>query len=77
VEEGPRLGGWATGLVGAVTEEALGSLDDAFVVATHDTPIPYSPPLEDAALPGPERIAGQIRERLGAGARDLSTLTGA
>jgi acetoin:2,6-dichlorophenolindophenol oxidoreductase subunit beta len=65
VEEGPRLGGWGSGLLGAVTEEALGDLDDAFVIATDDTPIPYSPPLEDAFLPGPERIASAVRDRFG------------
>jgi hypothetical protein len=29
------------------------------------TPIPYSPPLEDAFLPGSERIAAEIRRRAG------------
>ena len=66
VEEGPKLGGWATGLLGAVAERALDDLDDAAVVATDSTPIPYSPTLEDAYLPGPERIAAAVRERLGA-----------
>jgi acetoin:2,6-dichlorophenolindophenol oxidoreductase subunit beta len=65
VEEGPKLGGWATGLIGAVAETALDDLDDAAVVATDSTPIPYSPTLEDAYLPGPERIAAAVRERAG------------
>jgi acetoin:2,6-dichlorophenolindophenol oxidoreductase subunit beta len=69
VEEGPALGGWATGLVGAVAQEALEDLDDAWVLATPDTPVPYSPPLEDAFLPGAEAIAGSVRERLGLLAR--------
>jgi pyruvate/2-oxoglutarate/acetoin dehydrogenase E1 component len=64
LEEGPRLGGWAAGLVGAVGAEALHDLDDVWVIATDELPIPYSPPLEDAFLPGPERIAGEIRGRL-------------
>jgi pyruvate/2-oxoglutarate/acetoin dehydrogenase E1 component len=34
-------------------------------MATPDTPIPYSPPLEDAFLPGADRIAAEIRRRLG------------
>jgi len=34
VEEGPRTGGWSTGLLGAVTEDGLHDLDDAWVVAT-------------------------------------------
>jgi pyruvate/2-oxoglutarate/acetoin dehydrogenase E1 component len=62
VEEGPR-GGWAGELLAAVTEEALGDLDDAWRITTPDHPIPYSPPLEDAFMPGAEAIARAIRER--------------
>jgi len=64
VEEGPQTGGWAGEVLASVTEHALGYLDDAWRIATPDTPIPYSPPLEDAFLPGPERIAAEIRRRL-------------
>jgi pyruvate/2-oxoglutarate/acetoin dehydrogenase E1 component len=64
VEEGPLTGGWAGEVLATVTEQALGHLDDAWRIATPDTPIPYSPPLEDAFLPGPERIAAEIRRRL-------------
>jgi acetoin:2,6-dichlorophenolindophenol oxidoreductase subunit beta len=64
VEEGPLTGGWAGEVLATVTEHALGHLDDAWRIATPDHPIPYSPPLEDAFLPGPERIASEIRERL-------------
>jgi pyruvate/2-oxoglutarate/acetoin dehydrogenase E1 component len=64
VEEGPLTGGWAGEVLATVTEQALGHLDDAWRLATPDTPIPYSPPLEDAFLPGPERIAEEIRRRL-------------
>ena len=64
VEEGPRTGGWAGEVLATVTEEALGHLDDGWRIATPNTPIPYSPPLEDAFLPGPERIATEIRRRL-------------
>ena len=67
VEEGPELGGWASGLVGAVAERALGDLDDVWTLTTPDTPIPYSPPLEDAYLPGADAIARSVRERLGVG----------
>jgi pyruvate/2-oxoglutarate/acetoin dehydrogenase E1 component len=65
VEEGPRTGGWAAGLLGAVAEEGLHDLDDAWIVATDETPIPYSPTLEDAFIPGPDDIAAAVRERLG------------
>jgi pyruvate/2-oxoglutarate/acetoin dehydrogenase E1 component len=36
----------------------------AWRLATADLPIPYSPPLEDAFLPGPEAIADSVRPRL-------------
>ncbi len=65
VEEGPRTGGWATGLLGAVTERALHDLDDAWIVATDELPIPYSPTLEDAFMPSPRAIVASARERLG------------
>jgi acetoin:2,6-dichlorophenolindophenol oxidoreductase subunit beta len=64
VEEGPLTGGWAGEVLASVTEQALGYLDDAWRIATPNTPIPYSPPLEGAFLPGPERIADEIRRRL-------------
>jgi acetoin:2,6-dichlorophenolindophenol oxidoreductase subunit beta len=64
VEEGPLTGGWAGEVLASVTEHALGHLDDAWRIATPNTPIPYSPPLEDAFLPGAERIASDVRRRL-------------
>jgi pyruvate/2-oxoglutarate/acetoin dehydrogenase E1 component len=69
VEEGPRTGGWASGVLGAVTEQGLHDLDDAWLIATDETPIPYSPALEDAFLPAPETIAESVRARLGIGSR--------
>src|SRR5262249_43993086 len=65
VEEGPRTGGWAGEVLASVTEEGLGDLDDAWRITTPDSPIPYSPPLEDAHLPGADRIATEISRRLG------------
>jgi acetoin:2,6-dichlorophenolindophenol oxidoreductase subunit beta len=67
VEEGPRTGGWATGLLGAVAEAGLHDLDDAWIVGTEETPVPYSPPLEDAFLPDTARIVESVQARLGAG----------
>jgi acetoin:2,6-dichlorophenolindophenol oxidoreductase subunit beta len=67
VEEGPRTGGWATGLLGAVAEEGLHDLDDAWIVATDETPIPYSPTLEDAYIPDTAAIAASVRSRSGVG----------
>jgi pyruvate/2-oxoglutarate/acetoin dehydrogenase E1 component len=67
VEEGPRTGGWATGLVGQVAEQGLHDLDDAWVVATAETPIPYSPTLEDAFIPDTDAILDSVRSRAGLG----------
>ena len=64
VEEGPLTGGWAGEVLACVTEQALGHLDDAWRIATPDTPIPYSPLLEDAFLPGADRIEAEIKRRL-------------
>jgi pyruvate/2-oxoglutarate/acetoin dehydrogenase E1 component len=64
VEEGPRTGGWAGEVLARVCEEGLGDLDDAWRIATDESPVPYSPPLEDAFLPGAERIASEIRARI-------------
>jgi pyruvate/2-oxoglutarate/acetoin dehydrogenase E1 component len=65
VEEGPRTGGWAAGLLGAVAEEGLHDLDDAWLLTTAETPIPYSPTLEDAFLPQTDAIRDSVRARLG------------
>jgi acetoin:2,6-dichlorophenolindophenol oxidoreductase subunit beta len=68
VEEGTRVGGWAANLLGIVAAEGLHDLDDAWIVATGDTPAPYSPSLEDAWLPGSAEIAAAVRARLGVAA---------
>ena len=65
VEEGPATGGWAGEVLAQVTERALGQLDVAWRLTTPDLPIPYSPPLEDAFLPGPAAIVELVRARLG------------
>jgi pyruvate/2-oxoglutarate/acetoin dehydrogenase E1 component len=65
VEEGPETGGWAGEILAAVTERALWKLDAAWRLTTKDLPIPYSPSLEDAFLPGPEAIVRSVSERLG------------
>lgn len=67
VEEGPRTGGWASGLLGAVAERGLHDLDDAWILATAETPIPYSPTLEDAYIPDTEAIVATVRSRAGVG----------
>jgi acetoin:2,6-dichlorophenolindophenol oxidoreductase subunit beta len=69
VEEGPRTGGWAAGVLGAVAEQGLHDLDDAWILATDETPIPYSPTLEDAFLPLTDAIVESVRSRAGIAAR--------
>jgi pyruvate/2-oxoglutarate/acetoin dehydrogenase E1 component len=63
VEEGPLTGGWAGEVLAVVTEQGLGDIDDAWRITTPDAPVPYSPPLEDAFLPGAQRIADEVRRR--------------
>ena len=63
VEEGPLTGGWAGEVLARVTEEGLGDLDDAWRIATAESPVPYSPPLEDAFLPSADRIASEVKAR--------------
>jgi acetoin:2,6-dichlorophenolindophenol oxidoreductase subunit beta len=65
VEEGPLTGGWAGEVLAVAVERGLEHLDDAWRIATPDTPIPYSPPLEDAHIPGADRIASEIERRIG------------
>jgi pyruvate/2-oxoglutarate/acetoin dehydrogenase E1 component len=68
VEEGPRTGGWATGVLGMVAEQGLHDLDDAWIIATDETPIPYSPTLEDAYVPDTDAIVASVRSRAGVAA---------
>ncbi len=69
VEEGPVTGGWAGEVLAVAAEAALHDVDDLWRIACADHPIPYSPPLETAFLPGAETIAASVRGRLGAGDR--------
>ncbi len=65
VEEGPLIGGWGANLLGIVAAEGLHDLDDAWVVACPETPIPYSPSLEDAFIPTEGHIVHEVSARLG------------
>jgi pyruvate/2-oxoglutarate/acetoin dehydrogenase E1 component len=65
VEEGPATGGWAAGLLGQIAEHGLHDLDDAWLLTTSELPIPYSPTLEDAFIPGAAAIASAVRDRAG------------
>ena len=63
VEEGPLTGGWAAEVLALATEHGLGDLDDAWRITTANSPIPYSPPLEDAFIPDADRIAREVLQR--------------
>jgi acetoin:2,6-dichlorophenolindophenol oxidoreductase subunit beta len=64
VEEGPRTGGWAGEVLASIVERSIGDVEVAWRITTADTPIPYSPPLEDAFLPSPESIVASVLERM-------------
>ena len=64
VEEGPLTGGWAGEVLARLTEEGLGDLEDMWRITTANGPVPYSPPLEDAFLPGAQRIADEVLARV-------------
>ena len=65
VEEGPSSGGFSADVLARVAEDGLGFLDDAWRLTTSDSPIPYSPPLEDAFLPSEAAIVASVARRLG------------
>jgi len=69
VEEGPLTGGWAGEVLAVVAEHGLHDIDDVWRLTTPDHPIPFSPPLEDAFLPGADAIVASVCERLGIEAR--------
>lgn len=63
VEENHHRGGWGGWLLAEVAERALEYLDAPLRRLTlPDVPIPFSPPLEAAVLPGEEDIRRAIRE---------------
>ncbi|MSO42040.1 MAG: alpha-ketoacid dehydrogenase subunit beta [Solirubrobacterales bacterium] len=64
VEEGPRTGGWSATVAAEIAEGSLHDIDDLWRLTTPDLPIPFSPALEDAFLPGAERLAAAVRSRL-------------
>ncbi len=63
VEEQSRLGGWGAEVVAAVATEALEYLDaPPRRLALPEHPTPYSPPMEDAAIPSADVIARTARD---------------
>jgi 2-oxoisovalerate dehydrogenase E1 component beta subunit len=62
VHEDSRTGGIGESLAAVVQEEAFEYLDAPVrVVGALDTPVPYSPPLEEAFLPSEEEVERAAR----------------
>ena len=63
VHEDVRTGGIAAEIAALVTESLFGELDGPIRRVTGlDTPVPFSPPLEEYFLPSAEKIAAAARE---------------
>ncbi len=66
IEEGTRTGGVGAEIAAQVAEQAYEYLDAPIRrVATPDIPIPFSPPLERAAIPTADVIARTARQLVG------------
>jgi 2-oxoisovalerate dehydrogenase E1 component beta subunit len=62
LHEDTRTGGMAGELAASISESAFEHLDGPIVrVTAPDTPVPYSPPLEDAFLPNAEKVVEKAR----------------
>jgi 2-oxoisovalerate dehydrogenase E1 component beta subunit len=60
--EDSRTGGIGESLAAVIQEEAFEDLDAPVrIVGALDTPVPYSPPLEDEFLPGAARVERAAR----------------
>ena len=65
VEEQAPTGGWSSDVVADVVSQAFDYLDAPPArVTLPDHPLPYSPHLEDALIPSPERIAATVKSLL-------------
>jgi 2-oxoisovalerate dehydrogenase E1 component beta subunit len=63
VHEDTRTAGIAGEIAALVCEGAFGDLDGPMMrVASLDTPVPYSPPLEERFLPNAQKIAAAARD---------------
>jgi 2-oxoisovalerate dehydrogenase E1 component beta subunit len=62
LHEDTRTGGMAGELAATITESVFEYLDGPIVrVTAPDTPVPYSPPLEEAFLPNAEKVIERAR----------------
>ena len=62
LHEDTRTGGMAGELAATISESVFEYLDAPIVrVTAPDTPVPYSPPLEEAFLPNAEKVVEKAR----------------
>jgi 2-oxoisovalerate dehydrogenase E1 component beta subunit len=62
LHEDTRTGGMAGELAALIAEKAFADLDGPVVrVTAPDTPVPFSPPLEDYFLPNAQKLAVAAR----------------
>jgi 2-oxoisovalerate dehydrogenase E1 component beta subunit len=62
LHEDTRTGGMAGELAAVINEDVFEYLDGPIVrVTAPDTPVPYSPPLEEAFLPNVEKVVEKAR----------------
>lgn len=65
--EEPKTGSFAGEVAARVAEKAFWHLDAPVArLCCLDTPVPYSPPLEDEYLPNADKLISRVRELLGA-----------
>jgi pyruvate/2-oxoglutarate/acetoin dehydrogenase E1 component len=63
LHEDTRIGGMAGELAAVIAEKAFEDLDGPIVrITALDTPVPFSPPLEDYFLPNVQRVADAARQ---------------
>jgi pyruvate dehydrogenase E1 component beta subunit len=63
VQEAPHGGSWGASLVARMTAEHFALFDaPPLVIGTDETPVPYSPGLEDAWLPSTARVVAEVRK---------------
>jgi 2-oxoisovalerate dehydrogenase E1 component beta subunit len=66
LHEAPRTGGFGAEIAATIAEKTFEYLEGPIVrVTAPDTPVPYSPPLEDFYLPGKDDLVDITRRLLG------------
>ena len=71
-EAGPRCG-MASDIAGLVTQKAFDALKAPILQVTPPhTPVPFSPPLEDAYVPDAAKVAKAVRSVMGAPVEDVA-----